>query len=94
MSEAFNKYRLDLLSFHGVKCWEKHEDSFKHFLRAGELTKWMDMHPEIFGNAVKLSRKKYPKMNHKVSNIKTLFLLRWMAWSTSINYSNWGYYNG
>lgn len=34
------------------------------------------MHPEIFGNAVKLSRKKYPKMNHKVSNIKTLFLLK------------------
>ncbi|MGH1516924.1 T6SS effector amidase Tae4 family protein [Chryseobacterium sp. JK1] len=76
MSEALHKSKVDLLSFHGVKCWEKHEDGFKHFLRAEELAKLMDMHPEIFGNAVKLSRKKYPKMNHKSFKHKGIIFIK------------------
>lgn len=65
MSEALHKSGVDLMSFKGVKCWEKHKDGFKHILRAQELADWIYMHPEIFGNRLKLERKKYPKMGNK-----------------------------
>lgn len=65
MSVTLDKSGVDISSFSGVKCWERHEDEFRHILRAQELADWIDKHPEIFGNAVKLSRKKFPKMNSK-----------------------------
>lgn len=65
MSITLDKSGVDISSYSGVKCWEIHEDGFRHILRAQELADWIDKHPEIFGNAVKLSRKKYPKMNSK-----------------------------
>lgn len=76
MSEAFNKSGVDLTSFSGAKCWEKHEDKFRHILRAQELDNWVDKHPEIFGNTVKLSRKKYPTMSSKSFNHKGLIFIK------------------
>lgn len=64
MSVALDKAGVDTSSFPGVKCWERHEDGFRHFLRAQELADWINVHPEIFGNRVLLNRKKYPKMNY------------------------------
>lgn len=65
MSVALEKSGVDLMSFGGVKCWEKHEDGFKHILRAQELANWINIHSEIFGNRLLLERKKYPTMSHK-----------------------------
>lgn len=76
MSEAFNKSGVDLSSFSGVKCWEKHEDKFRHILRAQELANWVDKHPEVFGNTLKLPRKKYPTMNSKSFKLKGLVFIK------------------
>lgn len=65
MSECLNKSKVDLLSFAGVRCWEKHEDKFRHILRAQELADWIHLHPEVFGNRDRYERKKNPKMNHQ-----------------------------
>lgn len=56
MSLALHQSKVDLMSFAGVKCWEKHEDRFRHILRAQELANWINVHPEIFGNTLKLER--------------------------------------
>lgn len=37
MSVTLDKSGVDISSFSGVKCWEKHEDGFRHILRAQEL---------------------------------------------------------
>lgn len=77
MSVALEKSGVDLRSFSGVKCWEKHEDGFRHILRAQELADWIKMHPEIFGNRLLLERKKYPEMSHKsFKTPKASFLLK------------------
>lgn len=75
MSQALYDSKVDISSFSGVKCWEKHKDGFKHALRAQQLADWINVHPEIFGKTLKLERKKYPKMNHNsFKNAKELFL--------------------
>lgn len=81
MSVAFEESGVDLTSFAGVKCWEKHENGFKHILRAQELANWVDKHPEVFGNTIKLSRKKIPNMNSKSFKHKGLVFIMdgWLA---------------
>ncbi|MDH6254357.1 hypothetical protein M2347_004084 [Chryseobacterium sp. H1D6B] len=76
MSQALYNSNVDMLSFHGIKCWEKHNDGFKHALRAQELADWLHMHPEIFGNRLKLERKKYPKMNYKSFKHKGIIFIK------------------
>ncbi|AZB10879.1 hypothetical protein EG344_19590 [Chryseobacterium sp. G0162] len=58
------------------RCWEKHEDKFRHILRAQELADWVDKHPEVFGNTLKLSIKKYPKMDSKSFKHKGLIFIK------------------
>ncbi len=50
MGEALRLSNVDLSSFKGAKCWEKHEDKIKHILRAQELANWIDKNPHVFGN--------------------------------------------
>ncbi len=76
MSQALHDSKVDLVSFHGARCWEKHKDGFRHILRAQELADWIHMHPEIFGNRLKLERKKYPKMNHKSFRYKGIVFIK------------------
>ncbi|MBP2615073.1 type VI secretion system amidase effector protein Tae4 [Chryseobacterium jejuense] len=76
MSEAFNKSGVDLASFSGAKCWEKYEDKFRHILRAQELANWVDKHPEVFGNTLKLQRKKHPTMSSKSFRHKGLIFIK------------------
>ncbi|UEQ78844.1 T6SS effector amidase Tae4 family protein [Chryseobacterium arthrosphaerae] len=76
MSEALSKSGIELISFAGARCWEKHEDKFRHILRAQELATWMDRHPEIFGNTLKLSRKKFPEMSSKSFKHKGLIFIK------------------
>lgn len=48
MGEALRLSNVDLSSFKGAKCWEKHEDKIKHILRAQELANWIDKNPHVF----------------------------------------------
>lgn len=89
MSQALYDSNVDLLSFKGVKCWEKHKDGFRHILRAQELADWLHIHPEIFGNRVKLERKKYPKMNDKSFKHKGIIFIK-DGWGSTDHIDLWG----
>lgn len=64
MSVALAKSKVDLISFGGAVCWERHSDGFEHILRAQELADWIDKRPQIFGHKKVFTRKKYPKLHH------------------------------
>ncbi|MCW3160080.1 type VI secretion system amidase effector protein Tae4 [Chryseobacterium oryctis] len=85
MSVALSKSGVDIMSFGGVKCWEKHEDGFKHILRAQELADWINIHPEIFGKRLKMERKKYPKMNSKSFKHKGIVFIK-DGWSGGVDH--------
>lgn len=57
MGEALRLSNVDLSSFHGAKCWEKHQNKIEHILRAQELADWIDKKPNIFGSKKVFNRK-------------------------------------
>ncbi len=65
MGEALRLSNVDLSSFKGAKCWEKHEDKIKHILRAQELANWIDKNPHVFGNKTVFNRENNKNVTSK-----------------------------
>lgn len=64
MSVALHKSNIDTKTFQGIVCWEKHNDGFKHILRAQELANWIDKNPSTFGSKKVFTRQKFPKLHY------------------------------
>jgi hypothetical protein len=63
MGVAFEKSKIDLSTFKGVKCWHNHKP--KHILRAQELADWISKNEELFGIKKKYKRKEIPNLSFK-----------------------------